>query len=59
MVSNLIWRCEITEDMVSHLDSDKRKSFLNKISEEINKLGALYKVGREYENGVLKEGWHN
>lgn len=45
--------------MVSHLDSDKRKSFLNKISEEINKLGELYKVGKEYENGVLREGWHN
>ena len=45
--------------MVSHLDSDKRKSFLAKISEEINKLGELYKVGREYENGVLREGWHN
>jgi len=58
-MSNLIWRCDITEEMVSHLDSDKRKSFLNKISEEINKLGELYKVGREYENGVLREGWHN
>ena len=58
-MSQSIWRCEITEAMVSHLDSDKRKSFLNKISEEINKLGALYKVGREYENGVLRENWHN
>jgi len=58
-MSQTIWRCEITEEMVSHLDSDKRKSFLNKISEEINKLGELYKVGREYENGVLREGWHN
>ena len=58
-MSQSIWRCEITEEMVSHLDSDKRKSFLNKISEEINKLGELYKVSREYENGVLKEGWHN
>jgi len=58
-MSQSIWRCEITEEMVSHLDSDKRKSFLNKISEEINKLGALYKVGREYENGVLRENWHN
>jgi len=58
-MSQTVWRCEITEEMVSHLDSDKRKSFLNKISEEINKLGALYKVGREYENGVLRENWHN
>ena len=58
-MSQTIWRCEITEEMVSHLDSDKRKSFLAKISEEINKLGELYKVGREYENGVLREGWHN
>jgi len=44
---------------VSHLDSDKRKSFLNKITEAVDKLGELYKVGREYENGKLKEGWHN
>lgn len=58
-MSNLIWRCDITEEMVSHLDSDKRKSFLSKLSEDINKLGELYKVGREYENGVLREGWHN
>jgi len=58
-MSQSIWRCEITEEMVSHLDSDKRKSFLAKLSEDVNKLGELYKVGREYENGVLKEGWHN
>jgi len=58
-MSHIIWRCDITEEMVSHLDSDKRKSFLAKLSEDINKLGELYKVGREYENGVLKEGWHN
>jgi hypothetical protein len=58
-MSHIIWRCDITEEMVSHLDSDKRKSFLAKLSEDINKLGELYKVGREYENGVLREGWHN
>jgi len=40
-MSQTIWRCEITEEMVSHLDSDKRKSFLSKISEEVNKLGEL------------------
>jgi hypothetical protein len=58
-MSQTIWRCEITEEMVSHLDSDKRKSFLNKITEEVDKLGELYRVGREYENGVLRKGWLN
>lgn len=58
-MSHIIWRCDITEEMVLHLDSDKRKSFLAKLSEDINKLGELYKVGREYENGVLRENWHN
>jgi hypothetical protein len=58
-VAKTIWGCIITDDMVSHLDDEMRKSFLNKITEEMNKLGALYKVGREYENGVLREGWHN
>jgi len=58
-MGHIIWRCDITEEMVSHLDSDKRKSFFAKLNEDINKLGELYRVGREYENGVLRENWHN
>jgi hypothetical protein len=28
---------------------------MNKLSDEINKIGQEYKVGREYKNGQLKE----
>jgi hypothetical protein len=44
--------------MITHLDDEQRKTFLNTLSDAVNKLGAEYKVGREYENGILKENNH-
>jgi hypothetical protein len=44
--------------MIKHLSNEERKTFLNQISDAVNQLGQLYKVGREYENGKLKENNH-
>jgi hypothetical protein len=58
-MDKIVWRCDISNDMITHLDDEQRKTFLKTLSDAVNKLGAEYKVGREYENGVLREGWHN
>jgi hypothetical protein len=58
-MSKLIWKAEITDEMLSHLNGEQTLKFINELSAAVNKLGELYKVGREYENGELKKGWHN
>lgn len=50
-----IWYAQITEDMITHLSPSQRNEFMNKLSDEINKIGQEYKVGREFKNGQLKE----
>ena len=57
-MDRIVWRCDISNDMITHLDDEQRKTFLNTLSDVVNKLGAEYKVGREYENGILKENNH-
>ena len=54
-MAQIVWRCDISDDMIKHLSNEERKTFLNQISDAVNQLGQLYKVGREYENGKLKE----
>jgi len=51
----VLWFCQITEDMITHLSPSQRTEFMNKLSDEINKIGQEYKVGREFKNGQLKE----
>jgi hypothetical protein len=41
--------------MIKHLNDEERKTFLNRLSDTVNQLGQLYKVGREYKDGQLKE----
>jgi len=55
MADKTVWRCDITEEMLSHLNDEERKTFINRISDAVNELGQLYKVGREYKDGKLKE----
>lgn len=54
-MSRVVWRCELTDDMLTHLNGEERLKFINQLSEVVNKLGAEYKVGREYKDGKLKE----
>jgi hypothetical protein len=54
-MSKLIWKAEVSDDMVAHLNGEQRLKFINQLSEAVNKLGAEYKVGREYKDGQLKE----
>ena len=54
-MSKLIWRAEVSDEMVAHLSDEERKTFINRLSDSVNLLGQLYKVGREYKDGKLKE----
>jgi len=53
--SKTLWYAQITEDMITHLSPSQRNEFINKLSDEINKIGQEYQVGREFKNGQLKE----
>ena len=58
-MSKVIWRAEITEDMVAHLNETERSQLQRDLNDVVNQIGDEAGVGREYENGKLKEGWHN
>lgn len=51
----ILWKAEVTDDMVTHLNTEQLRKFMNSLSEAVNKLGTEYKVGREYQDGKLKE----
>lgn len=54
-MSKVIWKAEVTEEMVAHLNDSQRTKFINELSRDINALGQVYKVGREFKDGKLKE----
>ena len=54
-MARIVWRCDVTDEMLTHLNDEERRTFINRLSDAVNQLGQLYKVGREYENGKLKE----
>jgi hypothetical protein len=56
--SRVLWYAEVREEMVSHLSPSQRSEFMNKLSNEIDKIGQEYKVGKEYKSGQLKENNH-
>jgi hypothetical protein len=58
-MSKVIWKAEITEDMVTHLSETERSQLQRDLNDVVNQIGQEAGVGREYENGKLKEGWHN
>lgn len=58
-MSKVIWKAEITEDMVAHLSETERSQLQRDLNEVVNQIGQEAGVGKEYENGKLKEGWHN
>jgi hypothetical protein len=57
-VSQLVWKAEVTSDMVAHLKGEEVISFIVSLNNAVDALGTQYKVGREYENGQLKENNH-
>jgi hypothetical protein len=54
-MSKLIWKAEVSDDMVAHLNGEQTLKFIRQLTDAVNKLGTEYKVGREYKDGKLKE----
>ena len=54
-MSQVIWKAEVTAEMVAHLNDTQRTKFINELSRDVNTLGQVYKVGREFQDGKLKE----
>jgi hypothetical protein len=57
-MSQVIWRAEVTEEMVAHLNDNQRTKFINELNRDVDALGQVYKVGREFKDGKLKENSH-
>ena len=54
-MSKVIWKAEVTDEMLSHLNGEQSLKFINLLSDAVNALGQAYKVGREFQDGKLKE----
>lgn len=54
-MSQLVWKAEVTDEMLAHLNGEESLKFINALSAAVNAIGEQYKVGRQYENGQLKE----
>jgi hypothetical protein len=54
-MSKVIWKAVITEDMVTHLSEAERNQLQRDLNDVVNEIGQEAGVGREYENGELKE----
>ena len=54
-MSQVIWKAEVTKEMIAHLNGEESLKFINSLSDAVNALGQQYKVGREFQDGKLKE----
>lgn len=54
-MARVIWKAEVTDEMLSHLNGEQTLKFINELSKAVNALGQEYKVGREFKDGKLKE----
>jgi uncharacterized tellurite resistance protein B-like protein len=50
-----LWKAEVTSEMVQHLSDEQRKELINLLTKVVDTIGQSLGVGREYENGKLKE----
>ena len=51
----LLWKAEVTSDMVTHLNEEQRTQFMRDLSDAVNAIGQAAGVGREYKDGKLLE----
>lgn len=50
-----IWKAEVTSEMLEHLSDEQRRQLLNELTNAVDSIGQKAGVGREYENGRLKD----
>lgn len=51
----IVWKAEITEEMITHLNSEQKRELINNLDDAVNQIGQEAGVGREYKDGKLKE----
>jgi hypothetical protein len=49
-MSKVIWKAEITDDMVAHLSEEKKRELFNDLSDAVNDIGSEAEVGREFKH---------
>jgi hypothetical protein len=46
----LLWKAEVTSEMVAHLSEEKKRQLFNDLSDAVNAIGAEAEVGREFKH---------
>jgi hypothetical protein len=47
---NIVWKAELSREMMSHLSLDKQHELMRKLSEQVDFIAAAYEVGREFKH---------
>ena len=46
----LLWKAEVTSEMVAHLSEEKKVQLFKDLSDAVNTIGAELEVGREFKH---------
>jgi hypothetical protein len=46
----LLWKAEVTSEMVAHLSEEKKVELFRDLSEAVDAIGAKAEVGREFKH---------
>jgi hypothetical protein len=49
-MDKVIWKAEITEDMVAHLSEEKKRQLFNDLSDAVEQIASEVEVGREFKH---------
>jgi hypothetical protein len=47
---NIVWKAELSREMMSHLSLDKQHELMKKLTEQVDFIAAAYEVGREFKH---------
>jgi hypothetical protein len=49
---NIVWKAELSREMMTHLSSEQQNMLMNRLSEVVDKTAAEFMVGREFKDGL-------
>jgi hypothetical protein len=47
---NIVWKAELSREMMTHLSLDKQQELMRKLSEQVDFIAAAYEVGWEFKH---------
>ena len=49
---NIVWKAELSREMMSHLSDEQQHMLMRRLTEVVDKTAAEFMVGREFKNGL-------